>query len=153
MDQMSFISPIGRICLKADNTGLVSIEIGGKKGFSKISRNRHLKKAAHELKEYFQGKRRKFTVSLSVSGTPFQMRVWNSLSKIKYGQLVCYADIAKMVKSPKAVRAVGLANKKNPLPIIVPCHRVVNKSGKLGGYNLGINRKKWLLRHENALSA
>lgn len=101
-----------------------------------------------QLEEYFGGKRRDFDVPLSYPGTPFQVRVWSSLLKIPYGQTCSYQAIANHVGSPQAVRAVGQANGMNPIAIIIPCHRVINSSGGLGGYGGGLPRKQHLLNLE-----
>jgi len=101
-----------------------------------------------ELDEYFAKKRRCFTVPLSPSGTDFQKGVWDTLLKIPYATTVSYADEAKMFGNPKAVRAVANANSKNPISIIIPCHRVISSSGALGGYSGGLWRKEFLLSHE-----
>lgn len=107
-----------------------------------------LKQAHCELDEYFRKKRTSFDVKFNLNGTPFQKSVWNELLKIPYGQTRCYCDIAKNIKNPFAYRAVGLANNKNPLPIFIPCHRVIGKNGSLTGYRDGLNLKEFLLNLE-----
>ncbi len=107
-----------------------------------------LARAVRELGEYLEGKRRKFTLPLEARGTPFQMSVWAELSKIPYGKTCSYAEIAVRLKNPRAGRAVGTANGKNPLSIMVPCHRVITSSGKLGGYAGGLAIKTRLLELE-----
>lgn len=104
-----------------------------------------------ELDEYFAGKRKKFSVKLEKRGTDFQKKVWNALEKIPFGKTVSYEDIAVAVGNAKAVRAVGLANGKNPHWVIVPCHRVIGKNKKLVGYAGGLERKQWLLEHEQGI--
>ena len=104
--------------------------------------------AATQLEEYLKGKRKKFELKLDVEGTPFQRLVWKELAKIPFGKTLSYKDIAKRIDNPKAVRAVGTANGRNPICIIVPCHRVIGTNGKMTGYSGGIWRKKWLLAHE-----
>ncbi len=114
--------------------------------------NSHIFRAEKQLKEYFEGKRQNFDLDLAPTrGTPFQKRVWKALCGIPFGQTRSYADVALKVGSPKAMRAVGLANKRNPIAIIVPCHRVIGKSGALVGYDGGLHRKTKLLKHEGAL--
>ncbi len=103
-----------------------------------------------QLTEYFSGKRQVFTVPLDPQGTPFQQSVWHCLSQIPFGELRSYGDIAKMLNKPKASQAVGGANGRNPITLIVPCHRVVGGNGSLTGYAGGIERKLWLLNHEGA---
>ncbi|MFA5449904.1 MAG: methylated-DNA--[protein]-cysteine S-methyltransferase [Clostridia bacterium] len=106
------------------------------------------KRAAEELKEYFAGERREFDLPLCPKGTQFMLAVWEELKKIPYGKTASYSDIAERTGRPKARRAVGLANNKNPIPIIIPCHRVIGKSGELVGYGGGLEIKKYLLSIE-----
>ena len=105
-----------------------------------------------ELEEYFAGNRRSFDVLLKPEGTGFQKKVWSELKKIPYANTVSYSTIAKKLKNPDAVRAIGLANGKNPIAIILPCHRVIGEDGKLTGYSGGLWRKQWLLEHEGNIS-
>lgn len=100
---------------------------------------------AGELEEYFAGRRRDFSVPLVYPGTPFQEKVWNALRAISYGETISYEELARRVGAPSGQRAVGHANGQNPIAIVIPCHRVVNKSGKLGGYGGGLWRKRLLL--------
>ncbi|HEX8253202.1 MAG TPA: methylated-DNA--[protein]-cysteine S-methyltransferase [Thermoanaerobaculia bacterium] len=107
--------------------------------------------AAHvvaQLREYFAGERRTFDLELAPQGTPFQLAVWNALCEIPYGDTVTYAEIARRIGRPNAVRAVGAANGANPIPVIVPCHRVIGSNGTLTGYGGGIDRKQFLLALE-----
>lgn len=106
-----------------------------------------------QLREYFQGKRTDFDLHLHPKGTPFQQAVWQALLKIPYGQTRSYGDIARAVGRPTAVRAVGLANGRNPLPIVVPCHRVIGADGNLVGYGGGLHVKQALLDREREVSA
>ncbi len=108
-----------------------------------------LRQAAAELREYFAGERREFTVPLAPKGTPFQQKVWAALQAIPYGERRSYKDVAVMVGNEKACRAVGMANNRNPLPIFIPCHRVVGANGKLVGYAGGLEVKSYLLELEN----
>ncbi len=101
-----------------------------------------------QLREYFAGQRRSFEVPLDLRGTPFQLRVWGLLQHIPFGETRTYLDLALALGDPKAVRAVGAANGQNPVPIIVPCHRVIGQDGQLVGYGGGLWRKEWLLAHE-----
>jgi len=110
-----------------------------------------LAKAVQQLEEYFVGKRKKFSLSYDIGGTAFQQQVWNELSNIPYGETRSYKDIARAIKNPKAVRAVGTANGRNPLSIIVPCHRVIAADGTLGGYGGGLPIKTKLLKLEQVL--
>nr|WP_158217531.1 methylated-DNA--[protein]-cysteine S-methyltransferase [Lottiidibacillus patelloidae] len=106
-------------------------------------------KTKHQLSEYFAGKRKTFDVPIITGGTPFQRTVWDELQNIPYGEVVTYKDIAKKIGNEKAVRAVGGANNKNVLPIVIPCHRVIGVNKKLVGYAGGIDAKKKLLKIEN----
>ena len=108
-----------------------------------------LVKAKNELEEYFDGKRKEFDLPLKQEGTEFQKKVWNALSKIPYGETRTYKEIAKMIGNEKASRAVGMANNKNNIPIIIPCHRVIGSDGKLVGYALGLDIKQYLLDLES----
>lgn len=101
-----------------------------------------------QLTEYFSGRRKDFDLPLAASGTAFQQSVWQALREIPFGQTASYLDLAQSIKNPKAVRAVGSANGKNPISIVVPCHRVIGTNGKLTGYAGGLDRKLWLLEHE-----
>lgn len=103
-----------------------------------------------EVVEYLEGKRRNFTLSLDLKGTPFQMKVWKELLKIPYGETRTYKDIAEAIGNPKAYRAVGNALNKNPVLIVVPCHRVIGSNGQLTGFGGGIELKAWLLKLENS---
>jgi methylated-DNA-[protein]-cysteine S-methyltransferase len=104
--------------------------------------------AARQLKEYFAGKRREFDLPLRMEGTEFQQRVWRELTKIPFGETRSYGQLAKRLNNPNGSRAVGLANGRNPIAIIVPCHRVIGADGSLTGFGGGIDRKEWLLTHE-----
>lgn len=154
-------SPLGLFGLVATPRGLCEINTrpGGKNHFKNYLRNTYpeipteasdqLQPVVEQLDEYFAGKRKRFTCKLDLSqGTEFQRRVWETLKTIPYGETRSYADIASSIHNDKAVRAVGSANGKNPIPIIVPCHRVINKSGGLGGYTGGLDKKRFLLELE-----
>jgi AraC family transcriptional regulator of adaptative response/methylated-DNA-[protein]-cysteine methyltransferase len=108
----------------------------------------HLRQLRRELAEYFAGERREFAVPLHVPGTPFETRVWSALREIPFGETRSYVDVARAIGKPKAPRAVGAANGRNRIAIVIPCHRVVNEGGKLGGYGGGLWRKRWLLALE-----
>jgi methylated-DNA-[protein]-cysteine S-methyltransferase len=107
-----------------------------------------LQEAHSQLLEYFRGKRKHFNIPLNIQGTNFQKQVWKALQSIPYGQTQSYQDIAKTINNPKAVRAVGNANNKNPIPIIIPCHRVIAKNGTIGGFAVEISVKETLLKLE-----
>ena len=108
-----------------------------------------LRSARRELEEYFAGDRREFSVALAPAGTAFQQRVWQVLREIPYGGTISYRELARRVENPRAIRAVGQANGRNPLSIIVPCHRVIAADGSLGGYGGGLDRKRVLLALES----
>lgn len=111
-----------------------------------------LERAAAQLAEYFAGERARFDVPIAPVGTEFQQRVWQALTKIPFGDTASYGGLAKALSHPSASRAVGMANSKNPISIIVPCHRVVGASGKLTGYAGGMAAKQWLLEHERGVA-
>lgn len=110
-----------------------------------------LKACVQQLKEYFEGARREFSLMLSPTGTAFQKQVWQQLEAIPYGKTSSYLSVARAVSGEKAIRAVGAANGRNPLCIVVPCHRVIGSDGSLTGYAGGLWRKEWLLQHEGVL--
>ncbi len=112
------------------------------------SKNPLLRKCVRQLNEYFDGKRTVFGFRVEQAGSRFERRVWRALTRIPYGQTVSYQDVAKKIGKPKAVRAVASAIGRNKAAVVVPCHRVIRKSGALGGFGWGLPRKKWLLRHE-----
>jgi methylated-DNA-[protein]-cysteine S-methyltransferase len=113
--------------------------------------NRILKKVDQQLQEYFQGTRREFDLPLDAKGSQFQRSIWRELSKIPFGETRSYSELADAIGNPQAVRAVGLANGANPISIVVPCHRVIGKNGKLVGFGGGLEIKTCLLRHEGKL--
>jgi methylated-DNA-[protein]-cysteine S-methyltransferase len=110
-----------------------------------------LTRAASQLREYFAGRRQRFDLPLAAQGTPFQQAVWQALAAIPWGALRSYADIARAIDKPSAVRAVGAANGRNPLPIVVPCHRVIGSNGALTGFAGGLETKRQLLELEGSL--
>lgn len=111
----------------------------------------NLQECAQQLTEYFKGDRNVFNLKLSAKGTPFQQNVWSNLLTIPYGKTITYLEQAKQIGNVKSIRAVAAANAKNPLWIIIPCHRVIGSNGSLTGYAGGLWRKKWLLNHESNL--
>ena len=146
------VTPIGRLTLVASPKGLQQVIFGAKKLSTAKSvsskASDHLTQTERQLREYFAGKRKKFSIKLDISGTEFQESVWYALNKISYGKTVSYAQQAKLVRKPKAFRAVGSANGKNPVAIILPCHRVIASNGTLGGYGGGLSIKRKLLALE-----
>jgi methylated-DNA-[protein]-cysteine S-methyltransferase len=107
-----------------------------------------LKTCLNQIDEYFNGKRKEFLLKLDPQGTNFQKLIWRQLEKIPFGEVVSYGEIASVIGKPKACRAVGHANGKNPIAIIIPCHRVIGSDGRLTGYGGGLWRKEWLIKHE-----
>lgn len=142
-------TPLGIAEIKGDKMGLVSISILSEtKAFSdKIPTQ--LDGTVQQLQEYFAGERHEFHLQLNPQGTPFQKRVWTSLLEIPYGTTTTYLALSRKLGDEKAIRAVAAANGKNPLWIVIPCHRVIGSDGSLTGYAGGLWRKKWLLEHEN----
>jgi methylated-DNA-[protein]-cysteine S-methyltransferase len=139
-------TPLGILQIQANTVGLSAIRFVDKESSSKA--NMHTQNAMQQLNEYFCGTRHEFDLPISVQGTQFQQQVWQQLKAIPYGKTYSYQDIAKQINNPKAVRAVGSANGKNPLTIVVPCHRVIGANGSLTGYAWGVSRKQYLLQHE-----
>ncbi len=149
-------TPIGTLRLLAQGEALVAIRFPGEGGVEEpparpAPRGGVLALARQQLAEYFAGERTRFDLPLAAEGTPFQRRVWSALSGIPYGETRSYAAIAAAVGSPAAVRAVGAANGRNPLPIVVPCHRVIGSDGRLTGFGGGLPTKAWLLQHERGV--
>lgn len=142
-------TPLGMLRIVGNEEGVAYIDFikEDQKGITEVVPS-SLKKAANEMIEYFNGTRKEFTLRSIAKGTPFQEGVWKELVKIKYGETASYADLAKRIGNPKAVRAVANANARNPLSIIVPCHRIIGSNGKLTGYAGGLWRKEWLLNRE-----
>lgn len=149
-NRLHWNSPIGNLLIEEDDKGISRISFcGDDKFWGKENITPLLERAIEELDEYFRGQRTVFDVPLSLNGTEFQKTVWRALQRIPYGETKSYSDIAIMVNNPKAVRAVGMANNKNPIMIMVPCHRVIGKNGKLVGYAAGLDVKKKLLELEH----
>lgn len=141
----------GLIEITAGETGIITLYFTKKKSNLKSDSKSfpvHLKDCIRQLDEYFKGKRMTFDLPLIISGTDFQKKVWNELKKIPFGKTASYKDIALKAGNIKAVRAIGNANNKNKIAVIIPCHRVIGSDGKLSGYAGGVKRKKWLLEHE-----
>lgn len=154
--QYTFKTPVGHISLVASAKGLQGVYLSRQKNIPSIKdfksadkAGRILQSAATQLNDYFAGRRKKFNLAFDVQGTDFQKKVWAELSRIPYGEVCSYSEIAKKIKNPKAVRAVGSANGKNPLCIVVPCHRVIAADGTLGGYSGGLKVKMQLLQVED----
>lgn len=140
-------SEIGLIELTASERGLQTLYFVEEKREAETSSG-HLAVAVQQLDEYFQGRRQQFDLTYDLQGTEFQRQVWQTLLTIPYGQTISYLDLSRAIGNEKAIRAVGQANGRNPISIMVPCHRVIGHNGKLTGYGGGLWRKKWLLQHE-----
>lgn len=144
-------SPIGDLFLVATDEALIALDNIANdlyKKAEKVFKHKVLDLTEKQLNEYFKGARKDFDLPLAPEGTEFQQKAWKALMKIPYGKVWSYGVQAKFLKSPKASRAVGGANGKNPIPIIIPCHRVVGSTGKLTGYSGGMKMKVALLKHE-----
>ena len=143
-------SPLGPLRLVCDDAALLRIDFPDRHGTDgKPGNNELLKRCERQLCEYFAGNRRDFDLPLAATGTEFQQKVWDALRDIPFGELRSYRDIADSIGNRKAVRAVGAANGKNPIPIVVPCHRVIGSDGSLTGFAGGLAAKQLLLRLES----
>ena len=156
-----YASPMGTLLLMASDSGIYRIVLP-RKSFKHCLNNLGkrndilltnkdtslIKQCKKQLSEYFVGKRSHFYLDLDLEGTPFQKKVWRALRSIEYGHTKAYVDIAKKIGNPKAIRAVGMANNKNPIPLVIPCHRVIGKNGSLVGYGGGLELKSNLLELE-----
>ena len=158
-------SPVGELVLAASGTALTGVYFSiSRHGPPPIERagwmeddgrgpaGELLARTRQDLAEYFAGTRRTFDIPLDAPGTAFQRRVWDALRAIPYGTTLSYSELARRLGDLRATRAVGAANGRNPIPIIVPCHRVVGANGALTGFGGGLDRKRWLLEHEGALT-
>lgn len=143
-------SPVGLLKLRSVGTAVAEISFEEQRGETEQTDD-VLEECRRQLGEYFSGTRRTFDVPLVLEGTAFQKKVWQALCKIPYGTVWSYGDLAREIGNPKAVRAVGGANHKNPVSIIVPCHRVIGADGSLTGYGGGLDKKEFLLRLEGAI--
>lgn len=153
MNSTIFDSPLGKLHLKSSQSALAAVSFADNAQKVEAIENIApvLSETIQQLKEYFSGERTQFTLPLAPGGSAFQQRVWDLLQEIPFGQTITYGELSEKLGDPKAVRAVGTANGKNPIPIIIPCHRVIGSNKKLTGYAGGIERKRWLLQHEGAL--
>ena len=148
-------SPHGRILVTANEAGLTGVHFDGQKYFpaddpesQRARRNPIVQQAIRELGEYFAGKRKRFEVALAPAGTPFQLAVWRAISSVPYGETISYGELARRAGVPGHARAAGAATGRNPIGIIVPCHRIVGANGSLTGYAGGLPRKRALLALE-----
>ena len=144
-------SPMGRMLIVATDRGLSGLYFVDQKYYREVGRDwlrgdhhKIVRKTARELTEYFAGARKEFDITLAAEGTPFQANVWKAISSVKYGDSITYSELARRAKHPGAVRAAGTATGRNPITIIVPCHRIVGSDGSLTGYAGGLDRKRAL---------
>ena len=149
MEECIINTPLGFTKITGDDDGISSVTVlNSKENITEIIPE-VLEDAVYQLNEYFNGEREQFNLKLNPEGTDFQQTVWKALQQIPYGKTCSYLELSKTLGDVKAIRAVANANGKNPLWIIIPCHRVIGSDGSLTGYAGGIHRKKWLLDHEN----
>lgn len=141
-------TPVGLLEIFADEVGITRIVFNTATSQA-IQPNEHTRRATQQLQEYIGRERKTFDLPLNPTGTRFQTEVWDQLIKLDYGQTVSYRYIAEQIGNPNACRAVGAANGRNPIGIVVPCHRVIGNNGTLTGYAGGIDRKRWLLALES----
>ena len=149
MKQIIINTPLGKAKVEGDYDGISSIIVLNDDLQVSHIIPEELEDCVIQLNEYFKGKRQQFSLKLNPEGTDFQKRVWNELAKIPYGKTVSYLELSKKLGDVKAIRAVANANGKNPIWIVIPCHRVIGTDGSLTGYAGGLHRKKWLLEHES----
>ena len=149
MENAFIPTPLGVAKLEGDENGLQTITVlDGEEELTKVIPE-VLEDSVYQLKEYFGGQRKNFTLEINPQGTDFQKRVWKALLNIPFGKTTSYLALSKTLGDVKAIRAVAGANGKNPLWIVIPCHRVIGSDGSLTGYAGGLHRKKWLLEHES----
>lgn len=147
-------TPVGRILVAGDDAGLKIVHFQADDSAERLiqddweQNDRALKNAVQQIQAYFAGKLTSFDLPLAPEGTAFQKKVWKALCKVKFGATASYGEIAKAIGNPAACRAVGLANGRNPIAIVIPCHRIIGTNGKLVGYGGGLDRKKTLLALE-----
>jgi methylated-DNA-[protein]-cysteine S-methyltransferase len=145
-------SSLGILEIVGDADFILSLDFVEKEGSDTAEHAFCVQECVKQIDEYFKGKRKKFFLNLAPRGTEFQKAVWHQLEKIPFGKVASYGDIARAIGKPKACRAVGNANGKNPIAIIIPCHRIIGSDGSLTGYSSGLWRKEWLLKHEKGYS-
>lgn len=145
-------SPIGAVEIKGTQAGIVALNFVDRPQMGDAELPRIFEECVKQLDEYFRGRRKAFSLNLTLCGTEFQNTVWRHLITIPYGRTCSYREFAAAIGKPAACRAVGNANGKNPISIIVPCHRLIGSNGSLTGYGGGLWRKEWLLKHEKLQS-
>lgn len=143
-------SPVGDLIIESEHNKIITLGFLRNDKFEEVP-TPVIDQCVSELGEYFSSRRKFFSFDMDLRGTDFQIKVWNELLNIPFGKTISYEELAIRVGNIKSIRAVGLANGQNPIAIVVPCHRVIGKSGDLVGYGGGLDRKIWLLQHEGAL--
>ena len=151
MNRICFDTPVGQMALEEEGGGLTALRLPNRPSAPTGIESPVLNRGRQQLLEYLDGKRTAFDLPLAPQGTPFQHKVWNALAEIPYGVVITYGELARRIDNPKGCQAVGQANHRNPLPIFLPCHRVVGAKGALTGYGGGLALKQWLLRLEGIL--
>lgn len=146
-----YISPIGEMEISSTNSAISGLIFSPSNKSGDIQTDNNNNTISSQLDEYFAGSRKAFNLNIDLQGTDFQKKVWQAILEIPFGRKSTYSEIAHKIGNPKAVRAVGMACNKNPLIILIPCHRVVGAKGDLTGYAGGLLKKQWLLAHENAI--
>ena len=141
----SYPTPLGHLTIASDGASITGLAFGERDYPGSRRPTGLTNRAANEAQEYLAGKRRDFDLPLAPAGTDFQKRVWRALLDIPYGQTRSYSEVAAAIGKPAACRAIGGANNKNPIPLFIPCHRVINADGGIGGYASGLRIKRWLL--------
>jgi methylated-DNA-[protein]-cysteine S-methyltransferase len=149
VDTAHINSPLGTIEITGSSGVIFSVSFLDEQDNSKSKIPDSLKLCAKQLEEYFSGKRKQFNVQLQPNGTPFQRHVWDELLRIPFGKAISYLQLARQLGDEKSIRAAAAANGKNPIGILIPCHRVIGTNSELVGYAGGLWRKQWLLNHEN----
>lgn len=144
-------SPIGNLRIVVDENSLVALDFNEDEK-KQSDEHRYIKEVKKQIDEYFKGTRELFDLNIKINGTDFQNKVWNELTKIPYGETISYKELATRIGNDKACRAVGNANNKNKISIVIPCHRVVGSNKKLVGYAGGLEKKEWLINHENKVT-
>ena len=154
MYQQSLMTPLGELAVRASESGITQVQFLVATDIERSGNKEHgnaiTALGIEQLSEYFAGERQIFALPLAPQGTEFQHKIWTALQTIEFGVSCSYGDIAKHIHQPTAARAVGMANSKNPIAIMIPCHRVIGKNGTLTGYAGGLDKKSWLLQHEQA---
>lgn len=149
MEECTIHTPLGIAKISGDVNGIATVSVLNSEDAISDVIPETLQDCVYQLQDYFEGKRKQFSLKLNPQGTEFQQRVWDALLTIPYGKTTSYLKLSKQLGDVKAIRAVANANGKNPLWIVVPCHRVIGNDGSLTGYAGGLHRKKWLIEHES----